>query len=295
MLDAVEHRPLVRVAAIEVLKKIHCYEAIDPLAVLAVQTDPAVYGPALDGLRGIADPDRHDLPRLLALVPKAAPGRHRDEVEKTIQVVCEKLPPGTDRAEPVLQALKASEGPVPAIYLPLLGRLGGPKALAIVEAASRSEDPATRRAAAIALCNWPTADVADKLLALATRAPDKALGRRALRAYIRVVSRKSGRPEKETLAMLQRAFRLATVPEDKRLVLRRAAAVRTMESVEWLASFLDDPELAPAACESIVELAHHRFLRQPNIDRFRPILEKVIRTSQDPVVIERAKRAKLGL
>ena len=83
------------------------------------------------------------------------------------------------------------------------------------------------------------------------------------------------RPEAETLAMLQNAFKLADRAEEKRLVVQRASTVRMMESVTWLAGFLDDPALAQAVCGSIVGLARHRFLRHPNMRRFGPILKKV--------------------
>jgi hypothetical protein len=109
------------------------------------------------------------------------------------------------------------------------------------------------------------------------------------------VSLKSDRPESQTLAMLQNAMRLAQAADDQRLIVQRASTVRTMESVTWIAQYLDEPPLAEAACEALVELAHHRFLRHPNMDRFGPILEKVSRTSKNPQVIERAKRYRLGL
>ena len=56
------------------LKELKYYEAIDPLVAIASETDPAVYGPALDGLRGIADPDQSDMPRLVGLLYRTKPG-----------------------------------------------------------------------------------------------------------------------------------------------------------------------------------------------------------------------------
>ena len=47
----------------------------------------------------------------------------------------------------------------------------------------------------------PDADVADKLLELAESADNRTFRRWALRAYIRVVTLKSDRPEAETLAI----------------------------------------------------------------------------------------------
>ena len=71
--------------------------------------------------------------------------------------------------------------------------------------------------------------------------------------------------------------------------------MRTLDTVAWIAEYLDDPNLDQAACQAIVELAHHRFLRHPNMDRFGPLLEKVSRISKDPDVVERAKKYRLGL
>ncbi len=48
------------------------------------------------------------------------------------------------------------------------------------------------------------------------------------------------------------------------------------------------------ACETIVELAHHRELREPNKSEFDPALDKVIKLSNDPVVVDRANRYKRG-
>jgi HEAT repeat protein len=74
LLDALKNRPANRVPVIAVLVKLKCYDAIDPLVEIALQTDPAVYGPALDGLCGIADPDKTDIPRLVKLLLQTEPG-----------------------------------------------------------------------------------------------------------------------------------------------------------------------------------------------------------------------------
>jgi hypothetical protein len=65
-----------------------------------------------------------------------------------------------------------------------------------------------------------------------------------------------------------------------------------VETLRFLLPFLDQPELAQQACLSVVELAHHRGLREPNKAEFDPALDKVIATSTDAVVIDRAQRYK---
>lgn len=294
LLAALKDRPAARPAVIELLKGLKCYEAIDPLIEIARDDDPAVYEIGLDGLRGIADPDSHDVPRLLRLLAATKPGKHRDEVEKTVLIVCEKLPAGQDRAVPVLAALPGGQAAAPE-YLPLLGRLGGPQAKQIITASLSSSEAAVKDAAVRGLCNWPDATVAEQLMDLASDSANRAHQQWALRAYVRVVSLPSERPEAQTLEMLQAAMQRAEQPDDKRLILARAGTVRTMAAVDWLAGYLDQPELAQTACESIVELAHHRFLRQPNMARFRPLLERVASISRNAEIVERAKRYQLGL
>ncbi len=294
LLQALDERPEARSPVIEVLDDLTYYPAIDPLIELARQDDPGVYQPALQGLRGIADPDEHDIPRLLALLWDTPAGARRDDVERTILIVSDKLPADADRAGPVLAALADTEAE-PADYLPLLGRLGGPGARQRIDTALESDDAETREAAVRGLCNWPNAEVAEPLREIAASTDNPTHQRWALRAFTRVVSLPSERPEAETLAMLRDAMQMARHPDDRQLILQRAGAVRTMESVEWLAGFLDDEEVNQAACQALVELAHHRFLRQPNRERFAPILEKVAQITEDRELADRAQRYRLGL
>ena len=200
--------------------------------------------PALAGLAGIADPDDADLPRLFGLLSRTSAGAHRDEVEKTIAQVLGKLPTDASAAQPILAWLQEQPAERLVLSLPLLGRVGGPEALAAIESGLSSEDAATADAALRGICNWPNAEVADKLFVLASGKGDKRVQRRALRAYVRVISLPSQRAEAETLAMLQTAMKQADEAEDRALVLERAASVRTMECFRWVASYLDDPQCA---------------------------------------------------
>jgi hypothetical protein len=294
MLTAMAERPDIRGPVFGVLSQLKYYEAIDPLIVIAGQEDPAAYEPALAALREIADPDDMDLPRLVKLL-LAVQGKHREEVERAILIVCQKSPgAAADRAKPVLAVLaKVDPSELPK-YLPLLGRLGGPQVLALIASASESANSEVKASAIRALCNWPNAEMADRLWTIAG-GDNREFRQRALYAYVRVVTIKSDRPAGETLAMLQKAMKRAEDLENQQWVLHRASTVRTLEAVGWIAEYLDDPNLGQTACQSIVELAHHRFLRHPNMDRFGPLLEKVSRISKDPAIVERAKKYRLGL
>ena len=45
---------------------------------------------------------------------------------------------------------------------------------------------------------------------------------------------------------------------------------------------MDQPQFTQIACETVVELAHHKDLRQPNKAEFDKALDKVIALSKDP-------------
>ncbi len=120
---------------------------------------------------------------MVQLLLKTELGRHRDEVEKTILVVTEKLPADQDRTALVLQSLSQVDALQTPKYLPLLGRLGGAAARQAIEAALQSQDAATHESAIRALCNWPDAEVSGRLWHLATQEDNAQYRRWALRLH----------------------------------------------------------------------------------------------------------------
>ena len=299
LLEALNKQVDIREQVVGILSKLKYYEAIDPLAKLARSADPAVYEGAVEGLRAICDPDATDLKRMLALYLDVPAGAQRDFVERAIAFICEKNPKAPDRATILLGFVDThpdkDQAAFQAAVLPLLGRLGTDAVYAKIQPLLDSPRPEVSAAAVRALCNWPTAEHEAALWELAANSDSKAYRSQALRAYIRVVTLPSDRPEAETLAMLQKAMKLADSNDNKNLALSRAAAVRTLETVDWVAGYLDEPNLAQTACQVIVELAHHRFLRQPNKAHFEPILRKVEATAKDKSIVELAEKARMGM
>jgi hypothetical protein len=78
------------------------------------------------------------------------------------------------------------------------------------------------------------------------------------------------------------------------LVLDRAKAIRTMDSLRFVISYMDKPECAQRACATVVELAHYRELRDPNKAEFDKALDKVIGICKDAGMVDRAKRYQRG-
>jgi hypothetical protein len=115
-----------------------------------------------------------------------------------------------------------------------------------------------------------------------------------LRALIRIAPLPDGRTQDQKLDLLKKAIAMCTRDAERSLAVQRAAAIRTVETLRFLMPYVDQSGFAQQACQSIVELAHDRTLREPNKEEFDQALDRVIETSRDPIVIDRAQRYKRG-
>jgi hypothetical protein len=224
----------------------------------------------------------------------AKSAEERAAAEKAVMFVCERIGDPDRRAEPLIAAIDQLKPDEREIMLSTLGRVGGGAARERIESVISSDDAKDRESGIRAICNWPDASIAPRLTELATKAETAQQRTMALRALIRVAPLADKRSDKERLDLLAKAMTMCQRDEERKLVLQRARAVRTVESLRYLVPYMDHSALAQMACESVVELAHHRALRDANKEEFHRALDKVIATSKDPVVVDRAKRYKRG-
>jgi HEAT repeat protein len=278
--------PATRVVLIEILAARRALDAIPALLSAALDTDAKVRTAAMTALGQIADHEH--VPGMVKALLKAEPGRERDGAERAIMLVCGRIPDDQKRGDPLLAAMQGLNESDRTALLPALGRVGGPQALPVIEAAiadSRRHDVGLR-----ALCNWPNASVAPQLIELTES--DEHPGHRtlALATLIRVAPLPDGRADTAKLELVRKVMDMCQTNEQRKLLLKRAPAIRTVETLRFILPYLDQPAYAEQACESIVELAHHRGLREPNKVEFHQALDKVIATSKDAVVIDRANR-----
>jgi HEAT repeat protein len=258
----------------------------------AAHPDPVVRSRAVDALAKLAGPK--EIPAMVALVLKAEKGPQRDEAEKAVRLVCQQAPAAEHRADPVIEVYRSAPAADRAELLPLLGRIGGPAARTLIQQALDSKEPKLHEVGVRALCNWPDPSVADQLLDLARTAADPHNRLGSLRAFIRVVALPGNLSDDKRLAMLKQAMQLARRDEERALVLERASAVRSVETLRFLLPYLATT-LAEPASKSIVELARHKELGQPNQQEFGAALSTVIKTSTDPATVEKARRCLQGL
>jgi hypothetical protein len=103
------------------------------------------------------------------------------------------------------------------------------------------------------------------------------------------------RSDDEKLALLKKVMSMCDREDERKLVLSRARAIRSLPTLRFVAPYMDEPAFTQQACETVVELAHHRALREPNKAEFDRALDKVLERSKNATVVERASRYKKGL
>ena len=214
----------------------------------------------------------------------------REEAERAMMLIAERDSKGQidKQALPLLKVMSGLSKKEKTALLPALGRIGGSPALNVIEAALADQDPARSAAALRGLCNWPDGSVAPRLVAIALVAKDPADRKLVVDALIRVAPLPDKRPAAVRLAMLKKGMELASSPEQKALALKRASAILSLETLYFVAPYMDQSEFSQVACKSVVELAHHKELRQPNKAEFDKALDKVLTLSKDPEVLLRA-------
>jgi hypothetical protein len=281
-----------RITLIEIAVARRMVEAIPALLQTALVSNVPVRSAAMKALGEIGRPE--NLPGMVAGVLNASSGNERDAAEKAVMFVCHRIEDPEQRATLLLAAVEQLSSADQLRMLSTIGRVGGTQALDFVESKIAIPDQQQHKLGVRALCNWPDASVAARLLELhkSERSPDyRAI---ILNALIRVAPLPDGRSDGDRLQLLQTAMQLCTKDNERKLVLQRASAIRTIETLRYVLTFCDHPALALQVHEAVVELAHHRSLREPNKAEFDAALDKVLAASQDEIVLDRAQRYKNG-
>ena len=169
--------------------------------------------------------------------------------------------------------------------LSALGRIGGKPALKVIEAALADKDPARSAAALRALCNWPDGSVAPRLveLALAAKDPaDRKMRRRRLDSRRPAARQAAGRPAAGD-AQAGHGVGLQRRAEDPGPEAGLGDPLAGNPALRG--PVYGSARVYPGGLQTVVELAHHKALRQPNKAEFNKALDKVIALSKDPELL----------
>jgi HEAT repeat protein len=285
--------PGVRARLIEILADRRARSALPTMLAAAVAESDVVRSSAMQALGRLGGPDQ--VAGMVQGLLAAAPGGERETAERAVVTVCTRNPGSEKSAAVFLERFKSLPDADREALVPTLGRVGGAGVLALVDGMIADPDAARRKLGLTALAKWPDATVTQRLLDRLDAARDDAERDLLLGALIRIAPLPDNKlDDRQKLDLLKKTMTLCRRDDDRRRVVERANAIRTIDSLRFVVPYLDDPVLAESACLSVVELAHHRNVRDAHKAEFTQALDKVIGTTKNAELVERAERYKNG-
>jgi HEAT repeat protein len=257
-----------------------------PMAVEQVTSeDAAVREAALRTLAALGTKD--NVPLIIAAVDAAPDATARGAAENALGSLCARC--GDESLPGVITAMGCSKIESRTALLRAVGRAGGAKSLECVVQSLKDPDEAFRNEALRELSEWPTANAAPQLLEQAKSDQENrhVLG---LRGYIRL-ARANADPAGKA-AMLATAMELTRQPEEKWQVLAAWGTLKTVQSLDALLPFLQDPQVKNEAGSAIITVSTE-LAKAGGESKTRAVnaLKAVAAGCDNPAVIENANRA----
>lgn len=224
--------------------------AADALLLSASSADATVRLESLRALRGIAGPEK--TPALLEILLHSS-DQDRKEVERALaSTIGRGSPPNL---QPVVVAFEnAQSAKVRASLASVLAMTNQSSALPTLKKALESNEADVQRAAINGLSEWPSAEPMDDLLRVAKGSSNGSLQVLALRGYIRLLQRPTGRTPEQNAKLLGAAMDAATRPEEKKAILAALQRAVAPESLTIAQNAAKDPAVAEEAKLAITTL-----------------------------------------
>ena len=227
-------------------------EAAPVLLKMARDPDNEVRRESLRALRETVS--AKDTSELLALVVQPVQAADRSDAGRALSALLRRSDPA--RIGDVVSAYSQAGDPeARASLMQVMGQSGNPQALAILRGALKDQDANLKRAAILALGDWPDAVPLPDLFETARTADSSAHQVLALRGALRLIGlRTPPRPPRETVKLLADAMSLAKQPEEKRSVLSLLPRFPVREALELAKASLEDKEVASEAQMAVTRL-----------------------------------------
>ena len=284
--------PAVKATLIEVLAARRASNELPAFLAASVDDNGQVRTAAMAALGQLANADQ--IAVMLPGILKAQKGSERDAAEKSVALVCSRIDNEDERGSQLIKAFDAVEIGQRDQLLSLVGRVGGKKLIDFVGQIATGNDAQRRKLGIDALGKWPDASTADKLLEIANNTNDSVERGQAFQGYVKIAATRDKRNDRQRLDRMKEAMKAAKSNEEQLLVINRCRTAYDVETLRFVLPYVDEEPFAETACETIVELAHHREIRDPNKVEFNKALEKVLAITKNPEVVERANRYKRG-
>ena len=282
----------VRGRLIEILAVRRASSEIPAIIAATTDHDSNVRTAAMNALGQIGMPEQ--LAVMLPGVLMASRGGERDNAERNVAEVCRRIDNENERGDALIAALDTVDAGQRDELMSLVGRVGGKRLIKFVADIATGTEASRRSFGIDALSKWPDASPADALLEIANNTRDAAERRQAFNAFVKVCASRDNRSDQQRLERMKQAMQQSRNAEEKTAVINRTRTAYDVESMRFVRPYLDQPEFCQIACETIVELAHHRQVRDPYKEEFDAVLDQVIKLAKNEELVERSNRYKRG-
>ncbi len=234
--------------------------------------DREIRAASVEGLQELASAD--EVPELVEVF-LAAQVQESDRVRKMLVAVARRCGAETPAAQELAGRPAAGmDAEMRRSLLRTLGELGDDSGLPPLRAALNDEDKQVRRAAILALSDWPNATPLSDLLEVARSADDKTHAVLALRGYIDLAKLPGAMPPEVRLQCYQTAVGLASSSAEKRRVLAALPDIKTVAALRFAESSLADEPVKQEAALAAVTIAREVYTRDG--DAVKAVLQRVV-------------------
>ncbi|MGQ9575834.1 MAG: HEAT repeat domain-containing protein [Thermoguttaceae bacterium] len=284
--------PELRRVVIELIGARRIAAGVPTLVAAAADSDESIRLAAIQALAETAGLDH--LPALLDLLAGAKAPGEADAVERAIGLAVARIADRDACAQKVAGALAAAGDQSKQSLLRTLGRIGGPRALEALGAATKDPSQQARDTAVRILADWPDAAAIPILAQLARTSQDRTSRLLALRGYIRLIGQ-AGLPPDKRLPMCKDALSLAERDEERRLVLGVLGGIPDPEALALVLVYLSNPSTANEASAAAVSIGRQIAGTHPGA--VADAMNKVIQAADSPELKKQASelRGKTGV
>jgi HEAT repeat protein len=247
-------------------------EAVPAFLSRAQSDRGAVRRAAIDGLAALAG--QRQVPELVSLL---ADGQTRDRaaVRQMLVAVARRCGHEERTSKELVSQLDASrDAEVRGEMLLAMGELGQDAALPAIRQALNDDDPEVRRAAILALGQWPNAQPSSGLLDVARDDPDKTFRVLALRGYVDIVGRDTSMSAREKVRCYERALPLAANAAEKRRVFAVLPRIKTADALRLAGAFVDTETIRDESALAAVTIAKDVYGSDPALTK--SVLQRVV-------------------
>lgn len=247
----------VRIALMGLLGKRSVTGAADELLRQAADPDTKVSIAAYQALKSLAGTDA--LPRLIELTKECRDQSARNAAALAVYSVCRNGEDGDQSARLVLKALRTTTVATEKMaWIRVLALLGYSDALPTITATLQDANQALVQSTISHLGRWPDPAPIDDLFQVVEGDARAAVRQRALTAVLQLATAAADRnqaTDEDLVRWFKRAGKAAQSTQEKRLLISGLGRVKHIESVQLLASYLDDSNVKMEAINAILNAA----------------------------------------